>query len=120
MGLVRYRSCNHSTTSTRRPIKARELILLGEKQTADALYRMGIAWKVAPEEELNNEVMRLVRKLSKLSVRSLKDLKRGINLGSYEDIEIALAYEAEIFIAASMDVQTMENIKNFHLKKTEA
>ena len=95
------------------PIKARELILLGEKQTADDFYRMGIAWKVVPECQLYKEATVLAEKLSILNSRSLADLKRGIHLGSYADIEKALAYEIEIAISAHTDPQTVENIQQF-------
>ena len=95
------------------PVKARELILLGEKQTADDFYRLGIAWKVVPEEQLYKEAAVLAEKLSTLSSRSLADLKRGINLGSYADIEKALAYETSIAIAAHTDPHTAKNISAF-------
>ena len=95
------------------PIKARELILLGEKQTADDFLRLGIAWKVVPDEQLMDETMALAKTLSTLHARSIADLKRGINLGSYSDIEKALAYEIEIAVSAHMDPQAVENIKQF-------
>jgi len=95
------------------PIKARELILLGEKQSAEDFYRLGIAWKVVPDTQLENEALALAETLSKLSARSLADLKRGINLGSYTGIEKALAYETEICIKANRDIQTAKNISQF-------
>lgn len=95
------------------PMKARELILLGEKHSADDFYRLGIAWKVVPDEQLAAEVEGLAVKLADLHPRSLADLKRGINLGSYTDIEKALAYETEIAISAHMDPQTAQNIQRF-------
>ena len=95
------------------PIKARELILLGEKQTADDFLRLGIAWKVVPDEQLIDEAMALANRLSSLHARSIADLKRGINLGSYTDIEKALAYETEIYVSSIQDPQTAENIKQF-------
>ena len=95
------------------PIKARDLILLGEKQSAEEFHRLGIAWKVVPDTALDEEALTLANRLSTLSSRSLADLKRGIQLGSYADIEKALAYETECCIAASMDQQTLENINTF-------
>lgn len=95
------------------PMKARELILLGEKHSADDFYRLGIAWTVVPDEQLASEVAALAKKLAVLDTRSLADLKRGINLGSYSDIEKALAYETEIYVSAAQDPQTAENIKQF-------
>lgn len=95
------------------PLKARELILLGEKHSADDFYRLGIAWKVVPVEQLAAEVATLAEKLATLHPRSLADLKRGINLGSYSDIEKALAYEIEIAVSAHMDPQTLVNIQQF-------
>jgi enoyl-CoA hydratase/carnithine racemase len=95
------------------PIKARELILLGEKHTADDFLRLGMAWKVVPDEQLIDEAMALANRLSSLHARSIADLKRGINLGSYTDIEKALAYETEIAVSAHMDPQSVENIRQF-------
>jgi len=95
------------------PMKARELILLGEKHNADDFYRLGIAWKVVPDEQLASEVAALAEKLAALHFRSIADLKRGINLGSYADIEKALAYETEIYVSSIQDPQTAENIKQF-------
>lgn len=95
------------------PMKARELILLGEKHSADDFYRLGIAWKVVPDEQLAREVEALAGKLVVLHPRSLADLKRGINLGTYANIEKALAYETEIYVSSTMDQQTVENIKQF-------
>ena len=94
-------------------MKARELILLGEKHSADDFYRLGIAWNVVPDEQLASEVAALAGKLVVLHPRSLADLKRGINLGTYANIEKALAYETEIYVSSTMDQQTVENIKQF-------
>ena len=85
------------------PIKARELILLGEKQNADDFQLLGIAWKVVPVEQLESEAMDLAEKLAGLQARLLADLKRGINLGSYTDLESILAYETEICVSANME-----------------
>ena len=95
------------------PMKARELILLGEKHSADDFYRLGIAWKVVPDDQLAAEVATLAEKLAVLHPRSLADLKRGINLGTYANIEKALAYETEIYVSSIQDPQTAENIKQF-------
>ena len=95
------------------PIKARELILLGVKHTAEEFYRLGIAWKVVPEDQPYQEATNLAEKLSVLGHRSLADLKRGINLGSYAKIEKALAFETEAYVAASIDAQTAKNITAF-------
>ena len=95
------------------PMKARELILLGEKHSADEFYKMGIAWKVVPDKQLMDEVATLAEKLSDLPARSLEDLKRGINLGSFGSIDQALAYETKIGVAANMDPETLKRVNQF-------
>ncbi|MFT5116591.1 MAG: enoyl-CoA hydratase/carnithine racemase [Kiritimatiellia bacterium] len=95
------------------PIKARELLLLGEKHTAEQFQTLGVAWKVVPDDCLLNEAQVLAERLAKLPSRSLRDIKKGINLGSYSDLEKTLAYEVDCNVAAMLDPQTLENIKTF-------
>jgi len=95
------------------PAKAKELILLGEKHSADELYRLGIAWRVVPDDQLMDEATTLAQTLAKLHSRSLGDLKQGINLGAYGDIDKVLAFEIDATVAGACDRSTLENIKSF-------
>jgi len=95
------------------PIKARELLLLGEKHSAREFLELGIAWKVVSNDTLQEEAVALAQRLAQLSPRTLRDLKRGVLLGANVDIERALAYETEANVAAVLDLATMESIKGF-------
>ncbi len=95
------------------PMKTRELILLGEKHTAEEFYRMGVVWKVVVEQQLDPELTLLAEKLTSLLPRSLSTLKRAINLGCYHDLEKTLAFENQANIDAIKDPQIVERIQEF-------
>lgn len=98
------------------PLKARELILLGEKHTAQEFHRMGVAWKVVADDQIDREVVLLSQRLTALLPRTLSTLKRAINLGSYHDLEKALAFEHQANIEAIKDPQTLKRVYEFSRK----
>lgn len=95
------------------PVKAKELILLGEKHDADALHRLGLAWRVVADDQLQDETLKLAETLSKLHSRSIADLKQGIHLGVYGNLDAVLNNEARAAVAGVCDQSTMDNIKQF-------
>lgn len=95
------------------PIQARALMLLGEKHSARDFERLGIAYKVVPDADLEKEAFVLAEKLSALPLRALSDLKRAVSISSYHDLEKALNFETEMAVRAALDPQTLENIRKF-------
>ena len=87
--------------------KSKELLFTGDMIDAEEAYRLGIANKVVPADELMNEALSLARRLAVIPPISLEMNKRGVN-HTYEvmGLKSAVDYSVEIF---TMLLNTMES-----------
>ncbi len=95
------------------PVKARELILLGEKHSAEEFHQLGVAWRVVPEEQLESEALKLAQKLIPLSPTFLAGIKKGIFLGSGINLDRILEYETEIAVNTVLDQSAISKVQQF-------
>lgn len=79
--------------------RAKELLFLGDRVSAQEALRLGIANRVVPKDKLLDEAMDLAERLAALPVQALRETKRTVNL----HLEQALATVLEPALLAERD-----------------
>lgn len=97
--------------------RAMELFLLGERQSAADLHRLGLVNRVVPREQMLAEAMRLAQMVASKSAASVGALKRLINVRLSSAIETALELEQEETIRAFKRPEAAERVKRFATRK---
>lgn len=95
------------------PVKAREMLMLGERYSAADLKACGIAWKVVPGDALQAEAVRVAERLAALPPMAVRAMKRVLNQASAESLRGALSLETEATVAGFLDPQTTQLLKAF-------
>lgn len=93
--------------------KAREMLFLGEKYSADELLKMGLAYKVCSDESLLEESLTLARKLAALPASAAKDMKLTLNQTAMQNIDTAMQLETSATINGFLDPETTKRIAKF-------
>ena len=93
--------------------KAREMLYLGNRYTAEALQEMGVAWRVVADDRLMDEAHSTASQLSQLPPLSTRAMKRTLNQCATSDLNRALQLETEATIAGFLDPETTERLKDF-------
>ncbi len=93
--------------------RARELLFLGERYSAEAFLEMGLAWRVVGDGELQDEAQAVAEKLAGLPSLSVRAMKRVLNQCSASDLERALQLETEATVAGFLDPETTRRLKDF-------
>jgi enoyl-CoA hydratase/carnithine racemase len=93
--------------------KAREMLFLGEKYSADELLEMGIAWKVVDDDDLILEANEVAQKLAQLPELSVRAMKKTLNETAFSSIDAAMELETEATIQGFMDPLTTEKLRSF-------
>lgn len=94
-------------------IKAKEMILLGEKFTARQLLEFGVAWRVVPDADLMAEAQRVAAAIADRPATVARALKRTLTRAVQSDLEAALAMEAEVATRAAEDPESKARIATF-------
>lgn len=92
---------------------AREMLFLGERYDAPALLRMGVAWRVVPDDELIATAEHVARQLAALPPLSVRAMKRVLNHTASTDIRAALDRETQATIDGFMDPETTRLLQAF-------
>ncbi|NVK31977.1 MAG: enoyl-CoA hydratase/isomerase family protein [Gammaproteobacteria bacterium] len=95
------------------PLKAREMLLLGERYSATELKEIGVAWRVATDDALMAEAHAVAAKLAQLPTLSTRAMKRVLNQVNQTSLNQALALETEATVAGFLDPKTTELLKDF-------
>ena len=93
--------------------KAREMLMLGERYTAEELGKLGVAWRVVSDEDLQKEALAVATKLAKQPPLAIRAMKRVLNQTMATDLPRALQLETEATVAGFLDPETTERLKNF-------
>jgi enoyl-CoA hydratase/carnithine racemase len=94
------------------PIKAREMLYLGERYSAAELKACGVAWKVVPDADLRTEAQATAARLAALPPLSARAMKRVLTQAAGH-IDRALDLETEATIACFLDPETTRRITAF-------
>ena len=92
---------------------AREMLFLGERYDADALHRMGVAWRVVPDDALIAEAEAVAARLAALPPLAVRAMKRVLNHTAATDLGAALRHETEATVAGFMDPETTRLLQAF-------
>ena len=97
--------------------KAKELILTGERVTAEQALRMGLIEKVVPKGEVLKEVMALGRVILSKAPVALKAAKRAIDRGLEGGLEEGLDLENELWAELCGTEDKEEGVRAFLEKR---
>jgi enoyl-CoA hydratase/3-hydroxyacyl-CoA dehydrogenase len=97
--------------------KAKELIMLGERISAEEGARIGLVNKVVPKAKLQEETIALAKKLADGPPVALKLAKETLNFGSQVPLDIGLKMEAEAFGIVLSTKDVMEGVSAFMSKR---
>jgi enoyl-CoA hydratase/carnithine racemase len=95
------------------PIKAREMLFLGNRYSAAELRDIGVAWKVVPDDELLREAEVIASQLAALPTLSTRAMKRVLNQAIAGGLQQALNLETEATVAGFLDPETTRLLKDF-------
>lgn len=95
------------------PQKAKELMILGDRQDAQAALDLGIAWKLVPEASLLDEAQRLADRIAARPQASVTSLKRAVNAGFHSPLEVAMAIETEATVRGFLSPEARARARDF-------
>ncbi len=93
--------------------KAKELILFGDRFSAQEALEAGIAWRVVPEDRIFEEARSVAERIAALPERQATDLKRVINRACHLDIEAAMSLETDATVRSFLDPDTAGRVAAF-------
>lgn len=93
--------------------RAMELWLLGEKQSADRLYRLGLVNRVVTKEKVLDTAIELAEKISERSTFTVSRLKKMVNTQLSDQLATALQLEAEAAASAMENEDTRKRVAGF-------
>ncbi len=97
--------------------RAMELLLLGERQSATDLLRLGLVNRVVSRDEMLPMAMQLARTIAGKSAPSIAALKRLINARLSNSLEVALDLESQETTLAFKRPDAAERVKRFAARK---
>jgi 2-(1,2-epoxy-1,2-dihydrophenyl)acetyl-CoA isomerase len=97
--------------------KASALMMLGDKLTAADAEKLGMIYKVFPDEIFAHEAMKIAITLSKLPTKALAFTKQALNLSLNNSLEEQLHVEDQLQYAAANTHDFEEGIKAFLEKR---
>ncbi|HUR43916.1 MAG TPA: enoyl-CoA hydratase/isomerase family protein [Aestuariivirga sp.] len=92
---------------------AREMMVFGERYDARTLLNKGVAWRVVPDKELMSEARAVAGKLTALSQRSLRAMKRVLNQVALVDLKRSIELETDVTVESFLDPDTTRRIAAF-------
>lgn len=95
------------------PVKAREMLFLGNRYSATELREIGVAWEVVPDDELLREAEVVASQLAALPTLSTRAMKRVLNQAIAGGLQQALNLETEATVAGFLDPETTRLLKDF-------
>jgi len=95
------------------PLKAREMLFLGQRYSAADLRECGVAWKVVEDADLQIEAQTVAEHLAGLPILSVRAMKRVLNQTTAGALRQALDLETEATIAGFLDPETTRLLKAF-------
>lgn len=95
------------------PVKAREMLFLGQRYTAADLNDCGVAWKVVPDAALRDEAGKVAAQLAALPPLSVRAMKRVLNQATAGGLRRAMELETDATVAGFLDPETTRLLKAF-------
>lgn len=93
--------------------KAREMLMFGDRYTAQELGDIGLAWKVVADDQLMKTATDTAERLADLPSLSVRAMKRVLNQAAVPDLHQALQLETDATVAGFLDPETTRRLKAF-------
>lgn len=100
--------------------RAKEMLYTGDVIDAQEAYRIGLANKVVPAEELMPAALALAEKIKSRAAVAVQLCKAAVNKGLNMDLESGVAYEAEVFGLCFATADQKEGMTAFVEKRKAA
>jgi enoyl-CoA hydratase len=100
--------------------RAKELLFTGDMIDAQEAYRIGLANKVVPAEELMDVAKALAQKIMSRGPIAVQVCKAAVNEGLDTDLQTGVAYEAEVFGLCFATADQKEGMAAFVEKRKAA
>lgn len=97
--------------------KASAMFMLGDKITAAEAERMGMIYKILPDENFAEESLQIAIKLSKMPTKSLAYTKQALNNSLDNSLEEQLFIEDQLQLAALQTDDFVEGVNAFREKR---
>jgi enoyl-CoA hydratase/carnithine racemase len=92
---------------------ARQMLFFGDRYDASELQRLGVAWRVVPDEQLIAEATQVAERLADLPPLAVRAMKRVLNQTAAVDLQAALGHETRATIDGFMDPETTRLLQAF-------
>lgn len=99
-------------------MRARALAMLAEKIDADEAQRIGLVWKVYPDETLQAEAAKLANHLANMPTMAYALLKEALNASVGNDLATQMEWEAALQSRAGRTDDFREGVKAFVEKRS--
>jgi len=97
--------------------KAKELVMLGERITAEEAHRIGLVNKVVPRDKLVEETKAFAKQFVEGPSVALKVAKHALNYASQVPLDVGLKFESEAFGVVLSTKDVMEGVSAFLSKR---
>lgn len=97
--------------------KASALMMLGDKVGALEAERIGMIYKVIPDEHFEDDAFKIATKLAKMPTKGIGLTKRALNLSMISDLSTQLKTEEELQTAAGSTHDYNEGVAAFLEKR---
>jgi enoyl-CoA hydratase/carnithine racemase len=97
-------------------VRAREMLLLGEKYDAQHLLDLGVAWRVVPESKVKETALEAAEQIASLPATAVRLFKKTFNQAVFMDLEETLEAEIQALVASVMDAETADRVSSFDKK----
>jgi enoyl-CoA hydratase/carnithine racemase len=93
--------------------KAREMLIFGERYDAAELARIGVAWRVVPDDRLMAEARGVALTLAALPPLSIRAMRRTLYRTAATDLKTAMDLETEATVSGFLDPETTRRLRSF-------
>ncbi|MCB1397589.1 MAG: enoyl-CoA hydratase/isomerase family protein [Rhodobacter sp.] len=93
--------------------KAREMLIFGDRYSAQELADLGVAWKVVEDSALLATATETAERLADLPPLAVRAMKRVLNAAATPDLHRALQLETDATVAGFMDPETTRLLQDF-------
>lgn len=97
--------------------RAMELILTGESVSADELQRLGLVNKVFPKERVEEEAIKLARRIAALSAAVVASAKQAVLTAENSHLEAGMIHEKALYYATFSTHDCKEGMSAFLEKR---
>jgi len=97
--------------------KAKELIMLGDRITAEEAHRIGLVNRVVPRDKLVEETKAFAKQFVEGPPIALKAAKHALNYATQVPLDVGLKFESEAFGIVLSTKDVMEGVSAFMSKR---